>query len=46
MENNRLFDDNANKGPVECLGLTFSNDEDRRKYFSYSKLSSIELGKL
>ncbi|WP_333642290.1 hypothetical protein, partial [Mesotoga prima] len=33
MENNRLFDDNANKGPVECLGLTFSNDEDRRKYF-------------
>ena len=33
MENNRLFDDNANKGPVECLGLTFSNDEERRKYF-------------
>jgi len=33
MESNRLFDDNANRGPVECLGLTFSNDEDRRKYF-------------
>lgn len=33
MENNRLFDDNVDKGPVECLGLTFSNDEDRRKYF-------------
>lgn len=33
MENNRLFDDNVDKGPVECLGLTFSNDEERRKYF-------------
>jgi DNA modification methylase/predicted RNA-binding Zn-ribbon protein involved in translation (DUF1610 family) len=33
MENNRLFDDNVDEGPVECLGLTFSNDEERRKYF-------------
>jgi hypothetical protein len=23
----------GNQGPVECLGKTFHNDEDRRKYF-------------
>jgi len=31
-----LFPDEAQKntqGPVECLGMTFSNDEERRKYF-------------
>ena len=25
--------DSVNHGPVECLGLTFPNDEERRKYF-------------
>ncbi len=31
-----LIDDKAIKqtGPVECLGLTFPNDEERRKYFT------------
>lgn len=29
------FGDNTqNKGPVECLGMTFENDEARREYFT------------
>ncbi len=49
MENNRLFDDNANKGPVECLGLTFSSDEERREHFREKlreKLSDPEFRKI
>ncbi len=49
MENNRLFDDNVNKGPVECLGLTFSSDEERREYFREKlreKLSDPEFRKI
>lgn len=31
----KLFEEEyvANKGPVECLGMTFENDEKRREYF-------------
>jgi len=49
MENNRLFDDNVNKGPVECLGLTFSSDEERREHFREKlreKLSDPEFRKI
>jgi hypothetical protein len=31
-----LFEEEAeekNQGPVECLGMTFENDEKRREYF-------------
>ena len=49
MENNRLFDDNVKKGPVECLGLTFSSDEERREHFREKlreKLSDPEFRKI
>jgi len=31
----KLFEEEfvADEGPVECLGMTFENDEKRRKYF-------------
>ena len=25
--------ENKNRGPVECLGITFPNDQARREYF-------------
>jgi hypothetical protein len=29
-----MFEDTAKgSAPVECLGMTFQNDEERRKYF-------------
>jgi len=29
----QIFAAGQSGGPVECLGMTFPNDEDRRKYF-------------
>lgn len=33
MEPNNLFHPDYQKEPVTCLGMTFPNDEARRKYF-------------
>ena len=44
MEQNSLLENEStetNSGPVECLGLTFENNEARREYFT--KLLSEKL---
>jgi DNA modification methylase/predicted RNA-binding Zn-ribbon protein involved in translation (DUF1610 family) len=33
METKGLFDDKEKSGPVECLGINFSREEERREYF-------------
>ena len=33
METKGLFDDKEKSGPVECLGINFSSEEERREYF-------------
>jgi len=49
METKGLFDDKEKSSPVECLGLTFSSDEERREYFREKlreKLSDPEFRKI
>jgi len=49
METKGLFDDKEKSSPVECLGLTFSSDEERREYFREKlreKLSNHEFRKI
>ena len=49
METKGLFDDKDKSSPVECLGLTFSSDEERREYFREKlreKLSDPEFRKI
>ena len=48
-----LFDnqemESANQGPVECLGMTFDNDEKRREYYFeklHEKLNDPEFRKI
>ncbi|WP_102026199.1 DNA methyltransferase [Salirhabdus sp. Marseille-P4669] len=33
VEQATLFEEEATKGPVTCLGLTFNNDDERREHF-------------